>query len=206
MSASGIVPFAGGGVTEWRLPAGGSFVITDEIGTELFRVSASGDVVKVEGVTLDPSLQSVLNGVTASADELNITDGLTATAAELNATSDLSALAVAMTANADGLTTAIIAERGVIQYITVTSGNSAHLITLPAPTPGRIVILDVGANGFKLRSSAPASVAINGGTGASAASTVAASSTCVMVCVSATAWKGFFLDADSDVAKVAAAA
>ena len=114
--------------------------------------------------------------------------------------------AVAITANADGLTTAITPDGGKFQHVTVTSGNAAHLVTLPTPTPGTQVVYDVGANGFKLRSSAPASIAINGGTGASASSTIAANSTLVMICVSATSWKGFFLDADSDVAKVAAAA
>jgi hypothetical protein len=132
--------------------------------------------------------------------------GLDATAAELNATSDLSALAVAVTATSDGLTTGTIAERGVYQFVQVTSANSTDIVVLPAPTPGRTVVLNVGANGFKLKSSAPATVGINGGTGASAVSAIAASSTCVMTCVSATSWKGFFMDADSDVAKVAAAA
>jgi hypothetical protein len=127
-------------------------------------------------------------------------------AAEIDATSDLSAFAVARTATALGDGTGLIAERGVIQYVTVTSDSADKIITLPAPTPGRMVILDVGATGFELRSSAPATVAINGGAEADAESAIAANSTCVMVCVSATAWKGFFLDADSDLAKVQAAA
>lgn len=115
-------------------------------------------------------------------------------------------ITAARTATADGLTTGIIAAAGLLSFVTVTSGNAAHIVTLPAPVPGTVIIIDVGANGFKLQSSAPSTVAINGGTGASAKSTIAASSTLVMVCVSATAWKGFYLDADSDVAKVAAAA
>lgn len=40
-------------VEELRLPAGGSFIITDEIGAELFRVTADGDAVKVAGIALD---------------------------------------------------------------------------------------------------------------------------------------------------------
>jgi hypothetical protein len=114
--------------------------------------------------------------------------------------------AVARTATADGLTTGIIADGGMLQHITVTSANATDVITLPTPTPGTMVVLNVGSNGFKLQSSAPATVGINGGTGASAKSTIAASSTLVMICVSATSWKGFFLDGDSDVAKVPAAA
>lgn len=114
--------------------------------------------------------------------------------------------AVAITANADGLTTAIIPDGGLIQHVTVTSGNSGHFVTLPTATPGTKVTLDVGANGFKLRTPDPTTIAINGGTGSNVSSTIAASSTLFMICISATAWKGFFLDGDSDLAKVAAAA
>ncbi len=114
--------------------------------------------------------------------------------------------AVARTATADGLTTGTIADGGCYQHITVTSANAAHIVVLPTPTPGTRIVLDVGANGFSLKSSAAATVAINGGTGASAVSAIAANSTCFMTCVSATAWKGYFMDADGDVAKVAAAA
>lgn len=91
-------------------------------------------------------------------------------------------------------------------FVQVTSGNAAHVITLPAPVVGQIVVINVGANGYELRSSDPATIAINGGSGAGAESALAANTTAVMICVSETAWKGFFLDADSDVAKVEAAA
>lgn len=131
---------------------------------------------------------------------------LAATAAEINAVADLSAFAVARTASADGTGTGTIAGGGVLNYVTVTSGNADHIIVLPAPVVGTIVILNVGANGFELRSSNPATIAINGGTGAGAESAIAADSTVIAICVSATAWKAIFLDADSDVAKVEAAA
>lgn len=111
-----------------------------------------------------------------------------------------------LTATADGTGTGAITQATQRGYYTVTSGNSAHIVTLPAPVVGKEVILDVGANGFKLQTTAPATIGINGGTGASAKSTIAANSTCFLICVSATSWKGYFLDADSDVAKVAAAA
>ncbi len=41
-------------VVEWRLPTGGAFVIVDEVGNELFRVTADGDTVKVpaSGLTI----------------------------------------------------------------------------------------------------------------------------------------------------------
>lgn len=114
--------------------------------------------------------------------------------------------AVARTATADGLTTGTIADGGLLQFVVVTSADANNIIVLPTPTPGTIVILHNGATGYELRSSSPTTVAINGGTGSGAESAIAANSTCIMICVTATAWKGFFLDADSDVAKVEAAA
>lgn len=192
-------------VTEWRLPPGGSFVITDEVGTELFRVSASGDVVKVEGITLDPTLQAILNAVTASAAELNLTDGLTATTAELNAVADLSAINVARTATADGTGTGTITAIGVVNFVTVTAADADKIIVLPAPAPGTIVILVNGATGYELRTSAPATIAINGGAEANAESAIAASTLVVAICKSATAWAAFSL-AGTTLAAVEAAA
>lgn len=110
----------------------------------------------------------------------------------------------AVTATTAGDGTGVIPDSA--SFVTVTSSASTKIVTLPTPTPGKQVIIDVGSNGFKLQTTAPASIAINGGTGASAVSAIAASSTLYMICVSATAWKGFFLDSDSDVAKVPAAA
>jgi len=112
----------------------------------------------------------------------------------------------ACTATSGGLTTGIVAPAGLLSFVAVTSGNAAHIIVLPAPVPGTIVILNVGANGYELRTSDPATIAINGGTGADAESAIAANSTVLAICLSATAWKAIFLDADADVAKVEAAA
>ena len=114
----------------------------------------------------------------------------------------LHAQAVTATDNGDG--TGIISDS--TTHATVTASANTKKVTLPTPTPGRMLVIDVGANGFKLQSTAPASIAINGGTGASAVSAIAANSTILAICISATAWKAIFLDADSDVAKVAAAA
>lgn len=91
-------------------------------------------------------------------------------------------------------------------HVTVTSSASTKICTLPAPEVGKQMVIDVGANGFKLQTSAPATIGINGGTGASAVSAIAANSTLFLTCVSLTSWKGYFLDADSDVAKIPAAA
>lgn len=109
-----------------------------------------------------------------------------------------------VTATADGLTTGIIPPRA--KFVQVTSANADHIVVLPAPVLGKEIIIDVGANGFELRSSDPATIAINGGSGADAESAIPANSTVFAVCRSATAWKAVKWDADSDVAKVEAAA
>jgi hypothetical protein len=112
----------------------------------------------------------------------------------------------ARTATADGLTTGIIADAGREQFIVVTSGDANHIIALPTPTPGTRVALLNGATGYELRSSAPASVAINGGTGASAESAIAANTYVEMICVSATAWIGRSYNTAGVVAAVEVAA
>ena len=110
----------------------------------------------------------------------------------------------AVTATTTGATTGTIL--ATTRHATVTSDSADKIVILPAPTPGVQVVLNVAATGFELRSSDPATVAINGGTGADAESAIPANSTVVAICVSATAWKAFFMDADGDVAKVEAAA
>jgi len=91
-------------------------------------------------------------------------------------------------------------------HVVVTSGGAGHEVILPAPVVGKKLTIDVGATGFDLQSSAPATIAINGGTGAGYESAIPANSTLFLVCVSATAWKGYYMDADGDVAKIPAAA
>lgn len=111
----------------------------------------------------------------------------------------------ARTASADGTGTGTIADAGGLQFITVTSGNADHIVILPTPTPGTIVILRNGATGYELRSSAPATVAINGGAEANAESAIAASTMVIAVCTTATTWQAISL-AGTTLAAVAAAA
>ena len=92
---------------------------------------------------------------------------------------------------APGGTTGVIADAGALQVIAVTSDDANKVITLPTPTPGVVVVLINGATGYELRSSAPATVAINGGSGANAESAVAASTVVVAICTSATTWLAF---------------
>lgn len=114
--------------------------------------------------------------------------------------------AVARTATADGLTTGTIADAGLHQFIDVTSADANNIIVLPTPTPGTIVVLHVAATGYELRTSDPATIGINGGTGVAAESAIGADTTVVMVCATATSWKGWQLGSDGTLAKVEVAA
>lgn len=109
------------------------------------------------------------------------------------------------TATAAGDGTGVIADAGMLQFVTVTSDNAAKIITLPTPTPGTIVILRNGATGYELRSSAPATVAINGGSAANAESAIGASTMVIAVCTSATTWQAIGI-AGATLAGVEAAA
>ena len=95
------------------------------------------------------------------------------------------------------------------QFVTVAADSDAnHIVILPTPTPGTVVILtESGSTGYELRSSAPDTVAINGGAEANAESAIAGAITYVRcVCISATAWIASQYDADGDESKVEAAA
>jgi len=158
---------------------------------------ATGFVTTWVRNTFNRSADSAANavaalGITSTAAELNILDGVTATAAELNAL-DLSALPVARTATADGTGTGTIAGGAVLNFVTVTSDDENKIIVLPAPNPGTIVILRNGATGYELRTSAPATIAINGGAGAGAESAIAASTMVIAVCTTATTWQAISL-------------
>jgi hypothetical protein len=118
---------------------------------------------------------------------------------------DLTYNTAAVTATADGLTTGTIADAGMLQFVTVTSANATHIVVLPTPTPGTIVILRNGATGYELRTSTPASIAINGGSGADAESAIAASTMVIAVCTTATTWQAIGL-AGTTLAAVEAAA
>jgi len=116
--------------------------------------------------------------------------------------------AFARTATALGDGTGLIAAAGMYQFIAVTAkaGDATGIITLPAPTPGTLIVLSVGATGFELRSSAPATVGINGGTSAAGESPIAASMLCVVWCVSATNWMGFTIASNGVVTTLQPAA
>jgi len=123
-----------------------------------------------------------------------------------NVTGQLVYPVVARTATATGATTGTIAAAGGIQFVTVTATDANHIIVLPAPVPGTIVILRNGATGYELRTSAPATIAINGGAEADAESAIAASTMVIAVCTTATTWQAFSLVGTTLAAVQAAAA
>lgn len=88
----------------------------------------------------------------------------------------------------------------------VASANSAHLLQLPPPVIGTRVTLINGGTAFVLRSSAPATVGISGGTGSTAGVTVAANTVVELICTSATNWRGTVLSATIATAPVQVAA
>jgi len=75
-----------------------------------------------------------------------------------------------------------------VSYFTVTSTHADHVVQLPTPTPGTLVWLQGSTAGYELRTSAPATVALNGGSRASAESAIPAGVIVRAVCTTATTW------------------
>lgn len=117
-------------------------------------------------------------------------------------------LIVQRTATAAGATTGTIAEGGRFQVVVAGAGGDANnIILLPPPVVGTVVVLIVDATGLEVRTTAPSTVGINGGTGASAESAIPASTTCIFVCETTTNWKGLQLSSTAGtLAKVEVAA
>lgn len=115
--------------------------------------------------------------------------------------------ATTVLATSDGAGTGTIPRGG---FYTVDVTNANHIVILPAPVPGTIVYLNSSAEtgqAYELRSSAPGSVAINGGTGSNVESAIATGTSLVVcVCVSATAWiANSYANAGTEAAVAAAA-
>lgn len=143
---------------------------------------------------------SLIAGAMAAARTITIPDPLAAASVMVGSQSS-----TARTATADGTGTGTIADAGYWQFVTVTCDDANKIIVLPTPTPGKVVVLANGATGYELRSSTPGSISINGGSGASAESAIAASSLVIAVCTSATTWQAIGL-AGTTLAAVEAAA
>jgi len=156
-------------------------------------VTTGGLTIDAGGLTVTLGGANVTGGITMPTGNLAITSGNATVGGTLTQTglatftTGYQATPAAHTATNNGTGTGAVADG--TSYVEVTSNNAAHLITLPPPTPGNIVHLFVGGStAYELQSSAPATVAINGGVGASASSTVAANTLVKCVCTSATTW------------------
>lgn len=116
-------------------------------------------------------------------DELEVTGAITPGSIS---SAKIQKTATARTATADGTGTGAIADG--TSFVTVTSGNADHIITLPDAAIGTEITLQNAGTGYELRSHDPATVGINGGTGADAESAIGASTTVIARRVNATNW------------------
>jgi len=95
---------------------------------------------------------------------------------------------VIVTATAAGDGVGIIASGK--SMVKVTSTDANHIVTLPTPSIGQVIyIVEDGTTGYELRSSTPASISINGGSGADFESAIAGATAYIRcLAVSTTAW------------------
>tara|TARA_R100000951_G_C2622827_1_gene175055 strand:+ start:384 stop:1256 length:873 start_codon:yes stop_codon:yes gene_type:complete len=95
---------------------------------------------------------------------------------------------VIVTATAAGDGVGIIASGK--SMVKVTSTDANHIVTLPIPSIGQVIyIVEDGTTGYELRSSTPASISINGGSGADFESAIAGATAYIRcLAVSTTAW------------------
>jgi hypothetical protein len=110
---------------------------------------------------------------------------------------------VSLTATASGVR---IPDERYIVFVRPTWGAVDNILILPPPVPGRIVIIAGAATGGELRTTAPATIGINGGTGTDAESAIAANMMVIAICESATNWKGFTIASNGVVTTLQVAA
>ena len=124
-------------------------------------------------------------------------------AGTVTATGGVQSVAKALTATEGGV--AIPAGTSVAN---ITCPDANFIVILPAPVIGNVInIIEATSNGYELRSSAPSTIAINGGTAEGGESAIVGAITYVKcVCVSSTKWICSQYDADGDESKVTAAA
>lgn len=111
------------------------------------------------------------------------------------------------TATDDGSGTGTLLEQRLVQFVVPDwDGDANHIIVLPSPKPGKVVIIAGAGTGGELRTNDPSTVAINGGSGSGVESAVAASQMVVAICESETSWKAFTIASDGTTAGLEAAA
>lgn len=185
------------------LGTAGRILQTITINSENMRVLSGGGT---SGLRVERAVDGTSLGAHAVGDTVTLADsGVTSTDDELNAL-DVSALAAgAATATAAGATTGTLTATGLISFFTVTSGNADHIIKLPAPVAGLVVLLKNGATGYELRTTDPETISINGGAAANAESAIAADTLVWAVCTSATTWQAWSITGTTLAAVEAAA-
>lgn len=111
------------------------------------------------------------------------------------------------TATDDGSGTGTLRENLLVQFVVPNwDGDATHILILPSPKPGKVVIIAGATTGGELRTTSPTTVGINGGTGSAAESAVAANQMVIAICESATSWKAFTIASDGTTAGLEAAA
>tara|TARA_B110000858_G_scaffold55465_1_gene64446 strand:+ start:51 stop:536 length:486 start_codon:yes stop_codon:yes gene_type:complete len=158
--------------------------------------SKTRSFLKNKSRNFDNILDSMLNLADSSAQTVT-------SAVSFTAGTQAAAVAVVATVAGDG-TGAIPAGTSVAS---ITCSGATKIVTLPAPVIGNIIyLIETATTGYELRSSAPGTIGINGGTGSNVESAVAGAITYTRcVCVSATNWICNTFDADGDEAKLEAA-
>ncbi len=191
------ITITGAATISTTLAVTGAATFSSTVATGALTVTGAATISTTLAVTGAVTLSSTLSVGAIT------TSGTLAVTGKITGSLGIQARAQAVTATSDGLTTGVIADDSSI--VTVTSSVNTKFVTLPTPTVGVLVTINAEATGYKLRSSTPASVAINGGTGATASTAVSAK-TLVCRCVSATAWIVTAYAADGTVTAQAAAA
>ena len=156
-------------------------------GADALQISASAggiDITATGAATIDAASLVITGPVTAATGVQSTAIALTATDAGVAIPAGTAAALI----NADS--------------------DANHIVILPAPIIGNVInIIETATTGYELRSSTPASIAINGGTASNGESAIAGAITYVKcVCVSSTSWICSQYDADGDESKVEAAA
>ena len=154
----------------------------------------AGSIVDIDAGILDID---VTGAATIDAASLVITGAVTAA-------TGVQSTATALTATDAG----VAIPAGTAAALINADSDANHIVILPAPVVGNVInIIETATTGYELRSSTPASIAINGGTASNGESAIAGAITYIKcVCVSSTSWICSQYDADGDESKVEAAA
>ena len=171
----------------------------DEEGKLELKVMSNGQAALVSGLSMEGTTTTGQVDVTLGAGSSSVVSvpGI------VSVTSGVQSAAVARSSTVDGLGNGLIADG--TSFVSVTSGNADHIVTLPSPTVGNIVYIHVGVNGCELRSSDPATISINGGNGVNAESALSANTLTICICVSTTAWFAFQVSNTGNLSALTAA-